>query len=152
MSASIVSFPSSGRGRTNCSRDDTIVWDGWAYGVETVRAFTPKGLLDETRVDGQGDAQAWWLALADRWPGAVLDILGHLRAAGHGVEEIRVDHSLAMFSGRSPAVCALPTHQAKTGSSRAVMELAKTLDVEQLGDLVDQLVGFLMSRHNVAHP
>ncbi len=152
MSAAIVPLSMGKRIRIDHVRADTIVWDGWVYGADTVAEFTPKGLLEDAIGAGTGDAQAWWVTLAARWPGAALDILGRLRAAGHGAEEIRVDHSLATFSGRAPAGTALPARPAKTGSSRALMELAMTLDVEQLGDLVDQLVGFLMSRHNVAHP
>ena len=159
MSATIVAFAASKSNRIGGRRDETIRWAGWVYDLPTVLAFTPTGLFDEAACADGASGQAWWEALADQWPGAALDIVGRLRAAGKGSEEIRTAHSLAVFNApatprtRKPrAASRLPERPRNTAPSRAMLQLASTLEVEALGELVDHLVGILWSKHNVAHP
>ncbi len=159
MTATIVAFAASKPSRVSAHSDESIRWAGWIYDVPTVLAFTPSGFHDDPTVAEGATAQDWWEALADQWPGAALDIVGRLRAAGKGSEEIRTAHSLAVFNasaktraGKTRTPSRLPERPKNTASSRALVQLASTLEVEALGELVDQLVGILWSKHNVAHP
>ena len=160
MTASIVAFPTRAIDRIDADCSGLIRWDGWIYEAAIMVDHTPDGLLPLPTGSERISAQDWWHALAERWPGAALDILRTVRAAGYGTEEIRTAHSLAVFNEpadpslkpRANPNRALPERPKSTASCRAIMELASTLDVEALGELVDQLVGFLWSKHNVAHP
>lgn len=160
MNAEVVAFAKRPDVSNIAVPGETIIWDGWLFDAVTVCEFTPYGLLDEIPGATQATAQEWWDILVDRWPGAALDVVRRLRLAGHGSEEIRTGHSLCVFN-EPPAKTksrkvgtrkGLPDRPKDGATSRALLELASTLDVEALGNLIDKLIGFLQAKYDVVHP
>lgn len=155
--AEIISFNARADRAADALFGGVIRWDGWFYDAAAVVKYTPRCLVAEALAAKPRSAQDWWDHLAFRWPGSALDILGRLRAAGLGSEQIQVEHSLAVYGesvkGRRKGVAAAKsTRSGSAASSRAFMALAAKLDPEAIGDLVDQLVGHLGVYHNIAHP
>ena len=160
MAAEIVFLPTRAGRAARDLFGDVVRWDGWIYDATTVVEFTPGSLTTEALGSKPRSAQEWWDVLAARWPGAALDILGRLRAGGHGSQDIQVDHSLAVYGGSlkgrcsnvSAAVAAIHDQPGPAASSRALMALAAQLDPEVLADFMDQLAGFLGAHHDIVHP